>query len=52
MWPNPQFLTDSVIFTEEILNGKLLYLSSVMICFCGLVDQRKVLSLVSIGDQC
>ena len=23
MWPNPQFPVDFVIFTEEILNGKL-----------------------------
>ena len=22
MWPNPQFLADSVIFTEEMLYGK------------------------------
>ena len=25
MWPNPQFLANLVIFTEEILNGKLLF---------------------------
>ena len=25
MWPNPQFYTDSVTFTEEIYNGKLLF---------------------------
>ena len=31
MWPNPQFSTDLVIFTEEILNGKLHFLCSV--CF-------------------
>ena len=28
MWPNPQFPVDLVIFTEEILNGKLHYLCS------------------------
>ena len=29
MWPNPQETTDLVIFTEEILNGKLYFLSRV-----------------------
>ena len=28
MWPNPQFSADFVIFTEEILNGKLDFLYS------------------------
>ena len=28
MWPNPQFPTDLVTFTEEILNGKLHFLCS------------------------
>ena len=28
MWPNPQFPADYVIFTEEILNGKLHILCS------------------------
>ena len=28
MWPNPQFPADLVTFTEEILNGKLLFLCS------------------------
>ena len=28
MWPNPQFPTDLVTFTEEILNGKLHFLRS------------------------
>ena len=28
MWPNPQFPTDSVTFTEEILNGKPHFLCS------------------------
>ena len=28
MWPNPQFPSDLVKFTEEILNGKLHFLSS------------------------
>ena len=31
MWPNPQFSADFVTFTEEILNGKLHFLCSVMI---------------------
>ena len=30
MWPNPQFPADLVTFTEEILNGKLHFLCSVM----------------------
>ena len=29
MWPNPQFPADLVTFTEEILNEKLHFLSSV-----------------------
>ena len=28
MWPNPQFPTDLVTFTEEIFNGKLHFLYS------------------------
>ena len=28
MWPNPQFSTDLVTFTEEIINGKLHFLFS------------------------
>ena len=28
MWPNPQFPADLVTFTEEILNGKLHFLSN------------------------
>ena len=28
MWPNPQFSVDSVAFTEEILSGKVHFLSS------------------------
>ena len=31
MWPNPQFPADLVIFTEEILNGKLHFLCSVCV---------------------
>ena len=30
MWPNPQFSADLVTFTEEILNGKLHFLCSVL----------------------
>ena len=30
MWPNPQFPIDLVTFTEEILNGKLYFLYSVL----------------------
>ena len=29
MWPNPQETADCVTFTEEIVNGKLHFLSSV-----------------------
>ena len=29
MWPNPQETADLVMFTEEILNGKLHFLCSV-----------------------
>ena len=31
MWPNPQVTADLVKFTEEILNGKLLFLYSTVI---------------------
>ena len=31
MWPNPEETADLVTFTEEILNGKLHFLCSVMI---------------------
>ena len=31
MWPNPQVTADLVKFTEEILNGKLLFLCSTVI---------------------
>ena len=30
MWPNLQFPADLVLFTEEILNGKLRFLCSVL----------------------
>ena len=33
MWPNPQENADLVTFAEEILNGKLLFLYSVIIGF-------------------
>ena len=29
MWPNPQFSADLVTLTEEILNGKIIFLCSV-----------------------
>ena len=31
MWPNPQGISDLVTFTEEIVNGKLPFLCSVII---------------------
>ena len=34
MWPYPKFPTDLVTFTEEILNGNLIFLYSVS---CGFV---------------
>ena len=30
MWPNPQETADLVTFTEEILNGKLHFLGSLL----------------------
>ena len=33
MWPNPQETADLVIFTEDILNGKLHFLCSVRFSF-------------------
>ena len=33
MWSNPQILADLVTFTEEILNGKLHFLCSVIFFF-------------------
>ena len=32
MWPNPQFPADLITFTEELLNGKIHFLSSA-ICY-------------------
>ena len=43
MWPNPQFPVDLVIFTEEILNGKLHFLYSVKSSF---VAKRYPLTLL------
>ena len=50
MCPNPEAF---VLFTEEILNGKLHILCSVyssllikmMSCFCGMVDRRRRLAI-------
>ena len=36
MWPNPQFPADLVTYTEEILNEKLHFLSSVWSCWCNI----------------
>ena len=41
MWPNAQFPTDLVTFTEEILNGKLYFLCSVFLHGCHYVNKRK-----------
>ena len=48
MWPNPQFPADLVTFTEEKLNGKLLFLCSgswskhsmrrFVVCFLSIFD--------------
>ena len=32
MWSNPQFPEDLVTFTEEMLNGKVDFLFSVLLC--------------------
>ena len=36
MWPNPQFSADLATFTEEMLNGKLHFLCSVIYIKKGL----------------
>ena len=41
MWPNPQFLTDLVTFTEEILNGKLHFLCSVLTSISSEIEVSK-----------
>ena len=33
MWPNPLFPADLVAFTEEILNGKLLSITGLLLSF-------------------
>ena len=43
MWPNPQFLTDLVTFTEEILNKKVHFL-------CGLSRGIKE-AIFSFGEK-
>ena len=37
MWPNPQGIADLVTFTEDVLNGKLHFLSS-----DGNVDLKRI----------
>ena len=42
MWPNPQIPADLVTFTEEMLNGKLHFLRSVIeLIFCSNVAKRE-----------
>ena len=38
MWPNPQEIADLVTFTEEILNGNFLDISSVIWTFGNFLD--------------
>ena len=45
MWPNPQETADLVTFTEEILNGKLHFLCSVVSGFEPLATIAKLLIL-------
>ena len=40
MWPNPQLAASLVTFTEEIVNGKLLFLCSVLKITAALVHIR------------
>ena len=40
MWPNPQFPADLIIFTEEILNGKLRFLYSVYSEHCQISEME------------
>ena len=42
MWPSPKFPTDLVTFTEEILNGKRLFLCSVDIIFTNVSLDKTV----------
>ena len=44
MWPNPQFSADLVTFTEEILNGKLLFLCSLVIL---MQEQKQLLEIMA-----
>ena len=44
MWPNPQEIVDLIVFTEEILNGKLHFL-----CSDGL--RNKPLFLISTAQK-
>ena len=40
MWPNPQFPVDFVIFTEEILNEKLLFCAVPVLMFLSHTSAR------------
>ena len=42
MWPNPQFPTDLVIFTEEILNEKLHFLCSEHGSGVSIIDTEQI----------
>ena len=42
MWPNPQETEDLATFTEEILNGNLYFLCSVLF-YATYYEQRKIL---------
>ena len=55
MWPNPQKTADLVTFTEEILNGKLHFLRSVVnetkICEFNIIITFYVIMLLDIYGE-
>ena len=46
MWSNPQFPTDLVTFTEEILNGKLHFLCSAILFIRGSTNSNSAIYTV------
>ena len=54
MWANPQFPADLVIYTEEILNGKLHFLCSVYVTgtHCGITSINIDLHILWLLNWC
>ena len=51
MWPHPQFPADLVIFTEEVLYGKLQFLCSLFYFTMGKIISERPRELELIGSK-